>query len=55
MESTLQKPVFVAAKTTPKATTRSVFRWIHLVFRGARHKNRDCWFFLDPTSVLRVL
>jgi len=32
MESTLQKPAFVAAKTTPKATTRSVFRWIHLVF-----------------------
>ena len=32
MESTLQKPAFVAAKITPKATTRSVFRWIHLVF-----------------------
>src|ERR1700693_30081 len=32
MESTLQKPASVAAKTAPKATTRSVFRWIHLVF-----------------------
>ena len=32
MESTLQKAAFVAAMTTPKATTRSVFRWIHLVF-----------------------
>jgi hypothetical protein len=31
MESTLQKLAFVAAKTTPKAT-RSVSRWIHLVF-----------------------
>jgi hypothetical protein len=31
MEST-QKPAFVAAKTTTKATTRLVFRWIHLVF-----------------------
>jgi hypothetical protein len=31
MESTLQEPAFVAAKTIPKATTRSVFRWIHLV------------------------
>ena len=32
MESTLQKPAVVGAKTTPKATIRSVFRWIHLVF-----------------------
>jgi hypothetical protein len=32
MESTLQKAAFVAPMTTPKATTRSVFRWIHLVF-----------------------
>jgi len=32
MESTLQKPAFVAAKATPKATTRWVFRWIHLIF-----------------------
>jgi len=32
MESTLQKPAFGAAKTTPKTATRSVFRWIHLVF-----------------------
>jgi len=26
------KPGLVAANTTPRATTRSVFRWIHLVF-----------------------
>ena len=32
MESTLQKAAFVAPMTTPKTTTRSVFRWIHLVF-----------------------
>jgi hypothetical protein len=34
VESTLQKPAFAAAMTTPtpKATTRAVFRWIHLVF-----------------------
>ena len=32
MESTLQKPALVAAKTTPKATTRSILRWIHIIF-----------------------
>ena len=32
MESTLQKPAFVGARTTPKVTIRLVFRWIHLVF-----------------------
>ena len=32
MESTLQKPALVAAKTTPKATARSILRWIHIVF-----------------------
>jgi hypothetical protein len=35
MESTLQKAAFAAAAVTtitPKVTTRSVFRWIHLVF-----------------------
>jgi hypothetical protein len=32
MESTLQNSAFVAAKTPPKATTRAVFRWIHIVF-----------------------
>jgi hypothetical protein len=32
MESTLQKPAFVAAKTTPKTITRSILRWIHIVF-----------------------
>ena len=32
MESTLQKPAYVAAKTTPKATARSIFRWILFVF-----------------------
>ena len=31
MKSTLQKPALVAAKTTPKATTRSILRWIHIV------------------------
>jgi hypothetical protein len=32
MESTLQQPALVAAKTTPKGITRSIFRWIHIVF-----------------------
>jgi hypothetical protein len=32
MESTLQKPALAAAKTTPKAITRSILRWIHIVF-----------------------
>ena len=32
MESTLQKPALAAAKTAPKAITRSILRWIHIVF-----------------------
>jgi hypothetical protein len=32
MESTLQKPALAAAKTTPKAITRSILRCIHIVF-----------------------
>jgi hypothetical protein len=32
MDSTLQGTALVVAKTTPKATTRSILRWIHIVF-----------------------
>jgi len=34
MESTLQKPAFPCAETTPKTKTtqRTIFRWIHILF-----------------------
>ncbi|MGA3088290.1 MAG: hypothetical protein ABSD75_06735 [Terriglobales bacterium] len=32
MESALQEPALAAAKTIPKAITRSILRWIHIVF-----------------------